>query len=789
MVIKIFKYSMDGSDDDVIIIDEKISYTLVSPSKIHEIKKQAIENFKETIRNSLIKNSYDDSHQHIKNTANVRYNGIGRSSASKDDIGLASNTSSVTSNYVVNELPPREKLNIGIVSNSVGNVNNSTSFHNIIKDLVPTIIVKSENKSDEYSINPNHDTLLSNSIIVDSENQSSVSVTTPEHRLFSSELKATSKEEPSPKNQLKLSYQLSQSPNKFVDLSEYMEGIPHFPQKKKRSPKKSPLKASPKRFLKNKFSSKCNFQNKREISKVLNFNEHPMPCTSKEEVGSPEKNNLKKNEPHYDQTMLDVYCTQFKTLLYDSIINFPHIFNLEEIKVIKSFCDHSTLSKKLYIRMFTRKFTWHRVSDIKYEEIGQDLSEVFHELEFRDYVSSDYSKEELNILFDMLKAAEVKTLCKDFHLQDSGGTKLKHVQILLKYVTSQRTLSGTSDSKTILRKRIAGMLGHCIKLCDIPREIFRRVLMVYTLPQQQITENDLYVQLLMMHAVQRGTTKFPEYSVLKTGHIFISRNEAVMFQKAYELRQSLQEAIVRKDWKVAQNITFTASEEFRLVLQDNAQTSRARELPFFLRRFTSGSIYAHALNEGIDTLKKDKGFLVECVTLLEMLIDQDIYLLHYRGFWYEKLALLLQHHLHNATQAADVIIKAMNDSHVNEVQKYTINSRGLKLHDLKKGGLNKSMKRKLYHNLNEVLDSPPNITIKAKSVPSYGAGLKRVYIEEDEVEHTTTYSSVEEFALSYYQKQGFIRGQHTEGSIIISLYATGSRSVKRTKTTDVQHDT
>ncbi|CAG2059182.1 unnamed protein product [Timema podura] len=79
----------------------------------------------------------------------------------------------------------------------------------------------------------------------------------------------------------------------------------------------------------------------------------------------------------------------------------------EEIKVIKSFCDHSTLSKKLYIRMFTRKFTWHRVSDIKYEEIGQDMSEVFHELEFRDYVSSGEQVWELvEMLNDLNEARE-----------------------------------------------------------------------------------------------------------------------------------------------------------------------------------------------------------------------------------------------------------------------------------------------------------------------------------------------------------------------------------------------
>lgn len=65
-------------------------------------------------------------------------------------------------------------------------------------------------------------------------------------------------------------------------------------------------------------------------------------------------------------------------------------------------------------------------------------------------------------------------------------------------------------------------------------------------------------------------------------------------------------------------------------------------MPLFIRRFAAGSVYAYAMTKAVEALKKDKDRLPECVTILQELLYQDVYLPHYRGKWYEELALILQ---------------------------------------------------------------------------------------------------------------------------------------------------
>jgi len=73
-------------------------------------------------------------------------------------------------------------------------------------------------------------------------------------------------------------------------------------------------------------------------------------------------------------------------------------------------------------------------------------------------------------------------------------------------------------------------------------------------------------------------------------------------------------------------------------------SDQVRSLPLFIRRFTAGSVYACALTKAVEACKKHKDRLLECVTILQELLHQDVYLPHYRGKWYEELALILQVH-------------------------------------------------------------------------------------------------------------------------------------------------
>ena len=83
-------------------------------------------------------------------------------------------------------------------------------------------------------------------------------------------------------------------------------------------------------------------------------------------------------------------------------------------------------------------------------------------------------------------------------------------------------------------------------------------------------------------------------------------------------------------------------------------SDQVKSLPLFVRRFTAGSVYAYAMTKAIEALKKRKDRIPECVTILRELLCQDVYLPHYRGKWYEELALILQVHVKNFEQVCTI---------------------------------------------------------------------------------------------------------------------------------------
>jgi hypothetical protein len=60
------------------------------------------------------------------------------------------------------------------------------------------------------------------------------------------------------------------------------------------------------------------------------------------------------------------------------------------------------------------------------------------------------------------------------------------------------------------------------------------------------------------------------------------------------------------------------------------------------------------MTKAVEAFKKHKDQLTECVVTLQELLCQDVYLPHYRGKWYEQLALILEVHLKHYAQVCSV---------------------------------------------------------------------------------------------------------------------------------------
>ncbi|XP_021935239.1 fanconi-associated nuclease 1-like isoform X2 [Zootermopsis nevadensis] len=560
---------------------------------------------------------------------------------------------------------------------------------------------------------------------------------------------------------VKLSHELSQHPSKFCVVKRNSFEILMSAQKS--LPKKSPTKrlcnSSPIKYMK-KNRSLCNLRyravspNKPKACKSLKFDNCSTEAKSRCVAATDPENQGSVSEFYSNE-----YVGYFESIVAEVLKDrdLLTLLSEEEVMTVTNFWKLENQVKELYVRMLSRKYTWHRVSDIKYDHIN--VPAAFIELEVSGFVTSDYSSEQLEVLLNLLKVPELRSLCRTFRISSATRPKPEMIQALLQYGRTQHTISGIqgSDSASLIKSRLREALGHCIKLCTRDREGFFRIMLLFSLPHQYDEEDrQCSKQLLLMNCVKTRTVEFPTYIIHKTIPIFTARNDLIRFQEAGELLTGLMKAVADKSWDEALDYGQQAREHFKTVIEDSAQ------------KYTAGSTYAYAMTKAIGAFKKHKDHMPNGVIILQELLSQHIYLPQYRGKWYEQLALLLQVHLKNCEQAAKVVIKAMKDNHLSEVDQHMLSCRGTVL--MLSKGLGKDLKQKLNENIKKPLEIPPNVTIKAKSMQGNGPGRKRVYVQEDVYKQETTYSSIEEYAIFYYKSKGYTEGIHDEGSVINSLF-------------------
>ena len=70
-------------------------------------------------------------------------------------------------------------------------------------------------------------------------------------------------------------------------------------------------------------------------------------------------------------------------------------------------------------------------------------------------IISDYSSEKLEVLLNMLKLAELRSLCKTFRIPMAAQPKSKLIHAVMQYGRSQQTISGSQrgDSRAMIKSR------------------------------------------------------------------------------------------------------------------------------------------------------------------------------------------------------------------------------------------------------------------------------------------------------------------------------------------------
>ncbi|NWS99157.1 FAN1 nuclease, partial [Mionectes macconnelli] len=471
------------------------------------------------------------------------------------------------------------------------------------------------------------------------------------------------------------------------------------------------------------------------------------------------------------------YLQNFLLVLQEVLENEDDVrlFDEQDMNIISKFYKLSVGGQKLYVRLFQRKLNWLKVNKIEYGEISVDLSPMIEELAEARFLQTESELEDLCEGLDLLSAPELKALAKIFHLPNPNGQKQQLVDDFLR-LAKQRSIFSKNQAGvgTVILKRVKELAGKCVRVCESPRAVFSRALLLFSLPGAGEEEEGSagQGQLSALFLANMGRTLFPRYTVSRSTRLFQDRDDLIRYATAAHLSNDIAAAMVNGHWEEAHNLYLCAKQTWS-ELKNHPSLSYHRGLPEYLRRFTVGWVYTRILSHGVEILQRLHMYK-EAVQELQTLLSQDVYCADSRGRWWDRLALNLHQHLKNTKKAVGCIRKGLADPCVRTGHRLSLYLRALRIRD----SPSCRQVRGLLQDLPTItVEDVTHVTISGKMCPQMGMG-KSVFLLEDIGDEeggegcsvSTVMCSVEELALTHYRRNGFDQGIHGEGSTFLTLY-------------------
>lgn len=185
-------------------------------------------------------------------------------------------------------------------------------------------------------------------------------------------------------------------------------------------------------------------------------------------------------------------------------------FSEDELDLIFSLITLQKSAQALLIRMLKRKHTWHRICNIKYNEISDDLKPIFNELVSRSIFKSNTEEEDISVLLNLLQADEIRKLCQESKINVSG--KKNNIQSILTFCRKTKSLfPGMATPADKLRSSVNKCLGDCILLSTKVKEVVDRIITLL-IPNRDPTETLVDVFLMLLR-VETDQIKFPKITI------------------------------------------------------------------------------------------------------------------------------------------------------------------------------------------------------------------------------------------------------------------------------------
>ncbi|KAG8077160.1 hypothetical protein GUJ93_ZPchr0006g44200 [Zizania palustris] len=420
------------------------------------------------------------------------------------------------------------------------------------------------------------------------------------------------------------------------------------------------------------------------------------------------------------------YQTNFNLMITDVMTNHAHLFSCKEKSFLDSFKLLSDDGQRLFVRIYTRKGTWFRMSSISYHEIS-DVGHAAMELKLAGYIDmiscvDDPSEYDMKEIIDLLTVPEMKEILKE--LQKNNASCTRRLELL-------STLLSLYDSRicTILPKQILKWTGPCIIISNIADELLWRVQRLFFLNGDQDLSSFLLDDL--------GLVRFPVYACTISHHIFQERRDLLQYEEAIQVAQVMDESLDNNNMEMVTRCIELSENRLNPALKEEIATI-AEPRPSFFSRFSASWVYSKILTLGVSVYERGRRY-TDAIRILKSLLT-TVATDRRRGYWTLRLSVDLAH-MDRPNESLSIAEAGVIDPWVRAGSKIALQRRVLRLSKPPRRWKVPSYANIIKRNIKEVNieGRPLNCEIGAKNV-FYG--------------YDGELCGVEQLALQYYADEG-----------------------------------
>ncbi|KAL9397629.1 hypothetical protein Peur_011882 [Populus x canadensis] len=436
------------------------------------------------------------------------------------------------------------------------------------------------------------------------------------------------------------------------------------------------------------------------------------------------------------------YQQNFWVLIQEVLKSNPHLFTNDEKMFLESFIALSDDSQRLFVRLYTRKGPWFRMSNISYPEVT-DSQQAIKDLSAMGYMCSfkgvdELQENDMEKILNLLTVSELREIAS----MSKNGTRVTRKQDLIASVFS----SYEDGVCPFLPIAILDRTGICIKISSKAESLIWRAERLFFLNGEQ----DLSAFLL----VDLGIIKYPAYHCIISEQIFSARSDVIAYEEAIEVAQMMDESLdENKSESVLRCIKIAESR----MSHTKASHSTASELvTAFFSCFSASWVYSKVVFLGVSFLERERRYK-DAINLLKRLLfiftcDGR------RGNWTLRLSIDLEH-VGCPNESLLVAEDGLLDPWVRAGSRMALQRRVLRLgkppRRWKAPSFSLFIKRKIRE-----------VHIQGRPL-NCEAGIKSRFYGEDGAQ-----CGVEQLALQYYAGQGGgWQGVHTESGIWLTIFA------------------